>query len=226
MASSPVDRSPRRSKDAGPPFLTTPEPGRWGICTNPSTPNWLNQVVLVGSEFRVVIVIHTHSSPRLSGACADACGRSGTGGKAMVFRKWVGTSMAIQTEPSRRFGPKRKALIAAGITAAVLGSTGFTPAYAAIPGPNGVITACYLRTSGAVRLIDPLLRSCKADRESGHLEPVHRGNWPRRPGRTNGSQGFQGRYRCYRSNRRNWCDRRNRSHWRRGPGWSRWPGRC
>ena len=60
--------------------------------------------------------------------------------------------MAVQTEPSRRFGPKRKALIGAAITVALLGTMG--AAQAAIPGAGGVITGCYAKTNGDVRIID------------------------------------------------------------------------
>lgn len=39
-------------------------------------------------------------------------------------------------------------------------------AYATIPGPNGVISACYLKSGGALRVIDASTTSCKATEQA------------------------------------------------------------
>src|SRR4028118_1292135 len=51
-----------------------------------------------------------------------------------------------------------KVLLGGGMTLAVLGS--MTAAQAAIPAEDGTISACYVRSSGAVRIIDASQTSC------------------------------------------------------------------
>jgi hypothetical protein len=61
----------------------------------------------------------------------------------------------------------RRILITAGIAALVLG--GGTAAFAAtasIPGPGGVISGCYVKSGGVLRVIDSSVTTCKKDETS------------------------------------------------------------
>lgn len=54
--------------------------------------------------------------------------------------------------------------VVAGVVAVVV--TAGAMAWAAIPGPNGVINSCYARTDGALRVIDPKVDNCTKDENS------------------------------------------------------------
>lgn len=67
---------------------------------------------------------------------------------------------------SKRIGRQRPQLRPAliGALAAILVSG--TVAYATIPGPTGVISACYSRSGGTVRVIDSSVTNCKSTETS------------------------------------------------------------
>ena len=72
-------------------------------------------------------------------------------------------SNRVHPKPGR-MRPAAKAVMVGGFTLALLGG-GLTSASAAIPAPNGVISACYAKSDGAVRIIDASKTGCKSYRD-------------------------------------------------------------
>jgi hypothetical protein len=65
---------------------------------------------------------------------------------------------APQSKALRR-GASRAALVL--VAAGALVGVGYGVAYASIPAPDGTITSCYTKSTGAMRVIDPTTASCK-----------------------------------------------------------------
>ena len=78
-------------------------------------------------------------------------------------------------KPAPLRGRRRKLLLAGGIACVAALSGGV--ALAAIPAPNGVITACYAKTGGALRVIDPSAGQSCAGTEKKLVWNAHGINW-------------------------------------------------
>ena len=210
---------------ANAPFRTTSDDDAGVLALTPAGPTGRNRVVLVGCDFRAAIC---RTDSRLLSTSGGACLARARhiGEKAVAFRKWVGTNVAVQTGTSRAaLGRKRKALIGAGIAVALMGTAG--AAQATIPGANGAITACYNKTSGATRIID-VSKSCQSSENRITWNQIGPQGSAGAAGlhRSNGGDRSQGSNRCNRCHR---CARPqglHRGHRRCWPGWPGWPGWC